>query len=106
MTAQLNYLLAQERLADFARSAERARLARLPRSTGSASSRSGWIARFLAAHWPKGARSAALVSSERQRHGRPQQDPGAPRAGTLDPGDAPLDANKANSPVLVATRPL
>ena len=63
MTAQLNELLARQRTADFTRSAEWARLARQSRSTGSASSRAGWIARFLAAHRPGQALHAG-VSAE------------------------------------------
>jgi hypothetical protein len=91
MTAQLNDLLARQRTADFTRSAERARLARRSRSTVPASSRAGWIARFLAAHRPEVGRSAALVTRERQRHGRPYQGPGVRRAGTHDDRPRPCD---------------
>jgi hypothetical protein len=47
MTAQLNYLVAQERLADLARSAERQRLAQRARPIGSRRSRRAWSPRLL-----------------------------------------------------------
>jgi hypothetical protein len=48
MTAHLNHLVAQERLADLARSAERHRLVQTVRPIGSRRSRGAWSPRLLA----------------------------------------------------------
>jgi hypothetical protein len=59
MATQLNYVVAQEKLADLARSSERARLTQDSRSVESASRGVGAIARLLV---PRRLRVAATVT--------------------------------------------
>jgi hypothetical protein len=53
MTAQLNHLVAKQKLADLTRSAEWARLTQQPRPSVRSTSRSGWISRLLTPHRPR-----------------------------------------------------
>jgi len=62
MTSHLNYLVAQERRADFVRDAERERLARSARQGSSSAPRVGVIAR-LRLH--RRARAARVAAQER-----------------------------------------
>ena len=64
MTAHLNYFVVQEKLADLARSAERERLVRSARSSGSRRSRGAWHVRLLA-----GRRLGVLGSAIARRAG-------------------------------------
>ena len=65
MTAHLNYLVTQEKLADLARSAERERLAQSVRPIGSRRSRGAWRARLLVALGVVGSAIARRASSVR-----------------------------------------
>jgi hypothetical protein len=78
MTRHLNYLLAQQKLADLHRSAERARAAQGARPI-SAYPRDGWIARLFAAHWIKVALIAPGASARGERQRRAQQSVGEDR---------------------------
>jgi hypothetical protein len=71
MATQLNYVVAQEKLADLARSSERARLTQDSRSVESASRGVGAIARLLV---PRRLRVAVTVSGADVQRNRAAED--------------------------------
>ena len=71
MATQLNYVFAQEKLADLARSSERARLTQDSRSVESASRGVGAIARLLV---PRRLRVAVTVSGAHVQRNRAAED--------------------------------